>query len=89
MVSRFVFSNLVGLEFGLEQRAFDGRRLLSYPAATCSSYLGDEVIEPFLQAKVKERTVAQFAATVAQLNRHVKEYIGIASAQNFEGSNEM
>jgi hypothetical protein len=44
---------------------------------TGSEYLRVDVGEPFLPARVKERTVLQFAATVSQLNRHVREYIAL------------
>jgi hypothetical protein len=45
---------------------------------TVSHYLREDVVGPFFQAKVKERTVLQFAATVSQLNRHEREYIALA-----------
>jgi len=35
------------------------------------------VVEPFLQARVKERTVLQFTASVSQLNRHEREYTAV------------
>jgi len=38
---------------------------------TVSQYLREDAVEPFFQAKVKERTVAQ-------LSRHVREYIALA-----------
>jgi hypothetical protein len=47
---------------------------------TVSEYLRDDVVEPFLQAKAKEATGAQFTApTGAQFIRDVKEYLDLAT----------
>jgi hypothetical protein len=61
---------------------------------TVSEYLRDDVVEPFLQAKAKEATGAQFtaatgaqftAATGAQFIRDVKEYLDLATGISIAG----
>ena len=69
------------VHFRIEQIYFDAIRALAMKHdKTVSEYLRDDVVEPFLQAKAKEATGAQFtAATGAQFIRDVKEYLDLAT----------
>ena len=68
------------VHFRVEQIYFDALRALALNRnMTVSQYLRDMVVEPFLQAKTKEGTGLQFAATSAQFIRHVKEYLDLAT----------